>query len=35
MTPGLVNRAGTMLGRYTPRTVSLPITKRFWGQASD
>ena len=35
VTPGLVNRAGSVLGRYTPRTVSLPITKRFWGQATE
>ena len=35
VTPGMVNRAGTVLGRYTPRTLSLPITKRFWSQASE
>ena len=33
--PGVVNHAGTILGRYTPRTVSLPVTKRFWSQASE
>jgi short-subunit dehydrogenase len=34
VTPGMVNSAGSLLGRYTPRTLSLPITKRIWGQAS-
>ena len=35
VTPGMVNRAGTVLGRYAPRALSLPITKRFWSQASE
>lgn len=33
--PGRVNQAGSVLGRYTPHTVSLPVTKRLWSQASD
>jgi len=30
---GKINFAGSLLGRYTPRTISLPISKRFWGRA--
>jgi short-subunit dehydrogenase len=28
--PGLINRAGTILGRHTPRSVVLPLAQRAW-----
>lgn len=28
--PGLMNRAGTLLGRYSPRALALPLVKRVW-----
>ena len=31
--PGVVNRAGTMLGHYTPRSLVLPLAKRAWRRA--
>ncbi|MDX6633089.1 MAG: uncharacterized protein QOG26_1094 [Solirubrobacterales bacterium] len=30
--PGLMNQAGAIAGRHTPRTVLLPTVKRFWGR---
>ena len=30
--PGRINQAGSVVGRYTPRTLSLPVTKRIWSQ---
>ena len=30
--PGRFNQAGSVLGRYSPRTISLPLTKRLWSQ---
>jgi len=30
--PGRLNQAGSILGRHTPRGLSLPITKRVWGR---
>ena len=31
--PGLMNRAGTILGQHTPRAVMLPLAKRAWRSA--
>jgi short-subunit dehydrogenase len=31
--PGLMNRAGTVLGQHTPRSVVLPLAKRAWRAA--
>jgi uncharacterized protein len=31
--PGLLNRAGTLLGQHTPRSVVLPLAKRAWRAA--
>ena len=31
--PGLMNRAGTILGQHTPRAVVLPLAKRAWRSA--
>jgi uncharacterized protein len=31
--PGLVNRAGTVLGHYSPRSLVLPLAKRVWRRA--
>lgn len=31
--PGLMNRAGTVLGQHTPRSVILPLAKRAWRAA--
>lgn len=31
--PGLINRAGTVLGQHTPRSVVLPLAKRAWRAA--
>jgi hypothetical protein len=28
----LVTAASSLLGRHVPHTISLPITKRAWGQ---
>jgi uncharacterized protein len=28
--PGRLNFAGSLLGRHTPRTISLPLTRRIW-----
>ncbi len=30
--PGLMNRAGTLLGQHSPRAVVLPLAKRAWRQ---
>jgi len=30
--PGVVNRAGTLLGQHTPRSLVLPLAKRAWRQ---
>jgi uncharacterized protein len=30
--PGRLNQAGTILGRHSPRGISLPLTKRLWGR---
>ena len=30
--PGKLNQAGSIIGRHTPRGLSLPITKRVWGR---
>jgi short-subunit dehydrogenase len=32
--PGALNMAGSILGRYSPRTVALPITRRIWRQVN-
>jgi short-subunit dehydrogenase len=31
--PGLLNRAGSLLGRHSPRTVALPLSRRLWKAA--
>jgi len=31
--PGLMNRAGALLGQHTPRALMLPVAKRTWRQA--
>lgn len=31
--PGLLNRAGTVMGQHTPRAVMLPLAKRAWRAA--
>lgn len=31
--PGLMNRAGALLGQHTPRALVLPVAKRAWRQA--
>jgi short-subunit dehydrogenase len=31
--PGVMNRAGALLGQHTPRSVVLPLAKRAWRQA--
>jgi short-subunit dehydrogenase len=31
--PGLINRAGTIMGQHTPRAVVLPLAKRAWRSA--
>lgn len=31
--PGRFFQAGSLLGRFTPRTVSLPLADRIWGRA--
>lgn len=31
--PGPLNHAGSIAGRYSPRTLSLPLTKKIWGLA--
>lgn len=31
--PGLLNRAGTVMGQHTPRSVMLPLAKRAWRAA--
>jgi len=31
--PGVMNRAGALLGQHTPRSVVLPVAKRAWRQA--
>ena len=31
--PGLLNRAGAITGRHSPRSIVLPVTKRIWRQA--
>lgn len=31
--PGIMNRAGTVLGQHTPRSVVLPLAKRAWRAA--
>ena len=28
--PGMLNHAGSILGRHTPRKLSLPLTRRIW-----
>ena len=28
--PGVLNYASSLVGRYTPRTISLPVVKRVW-----
>jgi uncharacterized protein len=28
--PGMLNFAGSLLGRHTPRKISLPLTRRIW-----
>lgn len=30
--PGMLNYAGSVLGRYTPRMLSLPLANRIWSQ---
>lgn len=30
--PGRLNQAGSILGRHTPRKLSLPLTHRVWGR---
>jgi short-subunit dehydrogenase len=30
--PGLLNHAGSLLGRHTPRRFSLPLSRRLWRQ---
>ena len=32
--PGALNLAGSILGRHSPRTVALPITRRIWRQVN-
>jgi uncharacterized protein len=32
--PGTLNLAGSILGRYSPRTVALPLTRRIWRQVN-
>jgi len=31
--PGTLNYAGSLLGRYSPRRIGLPLTERVWKQA--
>jgi uncharacterized protein len=31
--PGLMNRAGALLGQHSPRVLALPVAKRAWRQA--
>ena len=31
--PGLMNRAGALLGQHSPRAIVLPLAKRAWRQA--
>jgi hypothetical protein len=31
--PGLMNRAGALLGQHSPRTLVLPLAKQAWRQA--
>jgi short-subunit dehydrogenase len=31
--PGIMNRAGALLGQHSPRTLVLPLAKRAWRQA--
>ena len=30
--PGVLNQAGSLVGRHSPRTLALPLTKRLWKQ---
>jgi uncharacterized protein len=30
--PGLLNQAGTLAGRFTPRAALLPLVRRFWAR---
>jgi short-subunit dehydrogenase len=32
--PGPLNYAGSVLGRHTPRVLSLPLTRRMWRQVT-
>ena len=32
--PGAINMAGSILGRHSPRSVALPITRRIWRQVN-
>jgi uncharacterized protein len=32
--PGALNMAGSILGRHSPRSVALPITRRIWRQVN-
>jgi uncharacterized protein len=32
--PGALNVAGSVLGRYSPRSVALPLTRRIWRQVN-
>lgn len=31
--PGMLNQAGSLVGRFTPHTLSLPVVKRVWQRA--
>ncbi len=31
--PGALNQAGSILGRHSPRSIALPLSKRLWGLA--
>jgi hypothetical protein len=30
--PGRINQATSIIGRHTPRTLALPLTRRIWQQ---
>jgi uncharacterized protein len=32
--PGVVQRAGTLVGQHSPRSIALPIIQRLWGSAT-